>query len=81
MNGRRDNHHQGRGPGLIPPRWLKCPRKSMELIGGKFLAFKTPLDPKYDDQVPIECRFPSKMLFDSMRGYKVSTISRGARHQ
>ena len=71
MNGRR---HHGRSPGPIPPRWLNCPRKSNELIGSKFLAFKTPLDSKYDDQVPIECRFPSKMLFDCMRGYKVSSI-------
>ena len=66
MNGPRRN------PGPIPPRWLNCPRKSLALIGGKFLAFKTPLDSKYDDQVPAQNRFPSKMLFDSMRAYKVS---------
>ena len=65
------NSAHNRGPGPIPPRWLQCPRKSVELIGKKFLAFKTPLDTKYDDQVPMQYRFPSKMLFDSMRGYKV----------
>lgn len=65
MNGQRKN------PGPIPPRWLNCPRKSSSLIGGKFLAFKTPLDSKYDDQVPAQYRFPSQMLFDSMRAYKV----------
>ena len=26
------------GPGPIPARWLKCPRKSDALIGGKFLG-------------------------------------------
>ena len=53
-------------------RWLHCPRKSESLIGGKFLAFKTPLDGKYDDQVSAECRFPPKMLFDAMRSHKVT---------
>ena len=70
MNGQRKN------PGPIPPRWLNCPRKSLALIGGKFLAFKTPLDSKYDDQVPAQYRFPSQMLFDSMRAYKVCKKSR-----
>lgn len=59
-----------RPPGPIPPRWLRCPRKSTELIAGKFLAFKTPLDSKYDDQVPPEFRFSPRMLFDSMKGYR-----------
>lgn len=31
-------------PGPPPPRWKKCPRKSEQLVGGKFLAMKTPLD-------------------------------------
>ena len=70
MNGQRRN------PGPIPPRWFNCPRKSLTLIGGKFLAFKTPLDSKYDDQVPAQYRFPSQMLFDSMRAYKVCMIDR-----
>ena len=59
------------GPGPPPPRWLKCPRKSDGLIGGKFLAFKTPLDDRYDDQVPPEYRFSPSMLFNSMKSYKV----------
>ena len=25
----------GRGPGPLPPRWLKCPRKSGTLIGNR----------------------------------------------
>ncbi|XP_071450546.1 mRNA-capping enzyme [Hetaerina americana] len=59
------------GPGPIPPRWLHCPRKASQLIGEKFLPFKTPLSKKYDDQVPEEFRFPPKMLFNSMKSYKV----------
>ncbi|KAG8225127.1 hypothetical protein J437_LFUL006150 [Ladona fulva] len=59
------------GPGPIPPRWLHCPRKASQLIGDKFLPFKTPLSTKYDDQVPEEYRFPPKMLLNSMKSYKV----------
>lgn len=69
MNG--PSSHSGRHPGPIPPRWLKCPRKSTELIGGKFLALKTPLDTRFDAQVPTEYRFPPSMIFNSMKGYKV----------
>lgn len=61
----------GNGPGPIPPRWLKCPRKSASLIGSRFLAFKTPLDEKYDDQVAVENRFTPNMLFNAMKAYKV----------
>lgn len=59
------------GPGPRPPGWLKCPRKSVELIGGKFLAFKTPLSQRFDDQVPPEYRFTPSMLFNTMKSYKV----------
>lgn len=59
------------GPGPIPPRWLLCPRKSHTLIGDKFLAFKTPLSSRFDDQVPPEHRFSPAMLFASMKSYKV----------
>jgi mRNA-capping enzyme len=61
----------GSGPGPIPPRWLKCPRKSDGLVANRFLACKTPLDEKYDDQVPPECRFTPVMLFNSMKQHKV----------
>ncbi|XP_054710124.1 LOW QUALITY PROTEIN: mRNA-capping enzyme-like [Uloborus diversus] len=47
-----------------PPRWLHCPRKSSP-IAGKFLAFKTPLDERYDSQVPEECTFTPSMLIAS----------------
>ena len=59
------------GPGPIPPRWLKCPRKSDGLIGGRFLATKAPLDSKFDDQIPPECQFTPQMLISSLSSYKV----------
>jgi len=61
----------GKGPGPIPPRWLNCPRKSSSLVAQRFLAFKTPLDDKYDSQVPVENRFSPKMLFQAMKAHKV----------
>ena len=87
----------GRGPGPLPPRWLKCPRKSVTLIGNRyvkfqkqlhwncgctnvltrwwfisrFLAFKTPLDERFNDQIPPEHRFTPDMLFQSMKAHKV----------
>lgn len=61
----------GRGPGPIPPRWLNCPRKSNSLVASRFLAFKTPLDDRYNEQVPMEHRFSPAMLFSSMKQYKV----------
>lgn len=38
---------------------------------GKFLPFKTPLDARYSDQVPEECRFDLEMLFASLKSCKV----------
>lgn len=66
------SQHYDRGPGPIPKRWLKCPRKAAKLLGDKFLAFKTPLDERYDDQISEPDRFPPSMLFNSMKSYKVS---------
>ncbi|KAL1124336.1 hypothetical protein AAG570_000965 [Ranatra chinensis] len=63
------NNNQS-GPGPVPNRWLYCPRKSTRLIAEKFLAFKTPLDSRFDEQVPDECRFTPSMLFESTRSYK-----------
>ncbi|CAG0887238.1 unnamed protein product [Darwinula stevensoni] len=60
-----------KGPGPLPPRWLHCPRKATTLIAGKFLAFKTPLDARFDDQVPEECRFYPEMVLESMKSYQV----------
>lgn len=53
-----------RGPGPLPSRWLRCPRKADDLLVSKFLAFKTPLDEKFDEQIPPQFRFTPTMLFD-----------------
>lgn len=61
----------GRGAGPTPPRWLGCPRKSDTLIGNRFLALKTPLDDRFNDQVEPQDRFSPAMLFQSMKVHKV----------
>ncbi|GFO01866.1 mRNA-capping enzyme [Plakobranchus ocellatus] len=50
----------------IPPRWLHCPRKGAVILD-KFLPFKTPLDSRYDDQVPEASRFTVDLLMNSMK--------------
>lgn len=59
------------GYGPVPDRWLHCPRKSLVLIQNKFCAFKTPLCSGFNSQVPEECRFSVKMLFDSMKSQRI----------
>ncbi|XP_053672944.1 mRNA-capping enzyme [Anopheles nili] len=56
-----------RGTGPIPNRWLHCPRKSNNLIGDRFLAFKTPLKREFQSQMPVQCTFTPSMLFDLMK--------------
>lgn len=66
------SNRQHHGPGPIPNRWLKCPIRSENFICDKFIAFKTPLDPKFDSQVPDECSFYPSMLLNLMKDcYKV----------
>jgi len=45
----------------VPDRWLKCPRRG-DLIAGKFVPFKTPLDSKYNQDVEEGDRFHVEML-------------------
>ncbi|KAL3280723.1 hypothetical protein HHI36_003959 [Cryptolaemus montrouzieri] len=58
-------------PGPLPDRWLHCPRKASDLVVQKFMAFKTPLSSSFDPQIPPECRFPPKMLFDLCKTKKI----------
>ena len=67
------NRSGGHGKGQIPNRWLHCPRKALDLINGKLIAFKVPLDGSFDDQVPPAGRFPPKMLFELCKSKKVGT--------
>jgi len=55
--------------GARPPRWLKCPRKST-IIHDTFVAFKTFLDDRYDNQVPVEDRYQYIMLKSFVMSHK-----------
>lgn len=61
----------GRGPGPLPDRWLMCPRKANHMVADKFLAFKTPLDKRFNSQIPPQHFFYPSMLFSVMDSYKV----------
>ncbi|KAL1457931.1 hypothetical protein WDU94_008111 [Cyamophila willieti] len=63
-----DNH--GSGPGPVPNRWMHCPRKAVGLLNDQFIAFKTPLAKKFNDQVLPEHRFTPKMIIDYMNTKK-----------
>ena len=47
--------------------------KCFDTLGfiSRFLAFKTPLDERFNDQIPPEHRFTPDMLFQSMKAHKV----------
>ena len=64
------NHKQDSSQLPLPPRWLKCPRKGLPIID-KFIPFKTPLDSKYDDQVPEEDRFTFDFFINSLAARKI----------
>ena len=64
-------HNNQNHPGPIPNRWLKCPNRSEGFISDKFVAFKTPLDSKFDSQVGDNSFYPN-MLIDLLKTfYKV----------
>ncbi|XP_059617367.1 mRNA-capping enzyme-like [Phlebotomus argentipes] len=64
----RENGH--RSPGPVPDRWLHCPRKSDGFIADRFLAFKTPLDERFDSQLPVEAYFSPELVMQSLRVQK-----------
>ncbi|KAK3087185.1 hypothetical protein FSP39_002801 [Pinctada imbricata] len=53
-----------------PPRWIKCPRKG-QVVQGKFLPFKTPLDGRYDSLIPEFSTFNLDMLFAFLKSMKL----------
>eukprot|EP00096_Caligus_rogercresseyi_P014199 TRINITY_DN6715_c0_g1_i1.p1 TRINITY_DN6715_c0_g1~~TRINITY_DN6715_c0_g1_i1.p1 ORF type:complete len:598 (+),score=118.43 TRINITY_DN6715_c0_g1_i1:83-1795(+) len=57
-------------PFRLPERWNGCPRKSLALIGGTFLAMKTPLDSRYESRLHPANLFTPEMVLRSMEGYK-----------
>ena len=44
-------------------------------LSDKFLAFKTPLGPRYDDEIPEANRFQLPMLFAYLQSLKVRVYS------
>ena len=58
------------GPGPLPSRWLKCPRKAVGLIENVFLPIKTPLDERFNDQVDSEYLWTPQMVINSSRNFK-----------
>lgn len=71
VNGPHSVDMSQRDPGPVPDRWLNCPRKASGLLAGKFLAFKTPLGPQFNEKVPEANRFTPAMLFNYMKDIKV----------
>jgi len=43
------------------------PLKFESLFTDKFIAFKTPLDHRYDEEVPDECKFNMQMFMSSTK--------------
>ncbi|XP_059617366.1 mRNA-capping enzyme [Phlebotomus argentipes] len=64
------SRNRGSNPGPVPDRWLHCPRKSDGFIADRFLAFKTPLDERFDSQLPVEAYFSPEMVMQSLRVHK-----------
>ena len=62
------------GPGyrrIEVKRHLQC---MYIILAEKFLAFKTPLGPRYDGEIPEANRFNLPMLFAYLRNLKVRTL-------
>lgn len=64
------SRNRSSNPGPVPDRWLHCPRKSNGFIADRFLAFKTPLDERFDSQLPVEACFSPDMVMQSLRMHK-----------
>ena len=56
------------GPGLLSAIGLGHALVCSSLCSSRFLAFKTPLDERYDEQVAVEHRFSPGMLFQVRNG-------------
>lgn len=74
--GQVSNGHSDETTAQIPDRWLLCPRNATEFIAQRFLAFKTPLGPRYSPQMSPEYHFPPSMVFSFMKIEKVSRIAK-----
>jgi len=50
---------------------MNCPPIAISGIANAFVAFKTPLDYKYDNKIAIDKRFNPQMVFRHMFSYQV----------
>lgn len=41
----------------LPNHWIECPAMAEMLVGGRFLAFKTPLDSRYDQKIQPNSKY------------------------
>lgn len=53
----------------IPEGWMYCPKKS-NLIANRFVAFKTPLDQKFET-IPESFKFTPKIFLEWMKRTEV----------
>lgn len=60
-----------RGSGPIPNRWINCPQKSNNIIADKFLAFKTPLNQRFNNKMSDEYYFHPEMVFRFAKANKI----------
>ena len=67
MNRKRGRDAIDDNCGPLPENWVNCPRKATELIAGVFLAFKTPLDSKFDGKLDEEHLFHPNMLLPTTK--------------
>lgn len=54
----------------VPDKWLQFAPVS-RVISDTFVAFKTPLDTRYNSKIPRNYRFNTDILFSSMAKLKV----------
>jgi hypothetical protein len=69
--------------GCVWSRWLHCPRYGKTVpvaeegepnAGAGFVPFKTPLDSRYNSQIPPARRWDLQMLLGSSRGSRIGLI-------
>jgi len=50
---------------------MNCPNIAITSVANSFVAFKTPLDDKYNNKIAIVKRFNPQMVFRHMWSYQV----------
>uniref|UniRef100_A0A1B0DMK0 mRNA-capping enzyme n=1 Tax=Phlebotomus papatasi TaxID=29031 RepID=A0A1B0DMK0_PHLPP len=50
----------------IPKSWFRCPRKARDFVVDRFLAFKLPVDERYDDNISIDQKFSPEMVIQAV---------------